>query len=843
MTEYGPRTLAADSLHAMKYRGQGEDFREAMNRVAFGLKDSDSHYHELRQILLHQRFCPGGRIQGAIGSSKAVTSYNCFVSGTIADSFVDGPGSIMTRAHEAAATMRMGGGIGYNFSTLRPRGDLIAKLQSQSSGPISFMHIFDAICLATSSSGHRRGAQMGVLRCLAGSTMVHTLQGLVPIKELEGRRPYVYSCDGNKVRIVRANKVFVSGHNRSIVRVLFDNMQWIDCTPDHLFMLKDGSYKEAALLERGTSLMAIEHSINNHGNSVRYVRTVGCTGGRAEYEHRIVARDIKGESVSAEYHGHHLDGDACNNDPDNIEMISRSEHAKAHDSNLEIQRQRIAAERKGKTRAELYGEEKAREWELKRQKSRGFDPNTTISVEETNSYVEDLLGDIGNHRVVSVTSIGYADEVYDINLPAFHNFAANGVFVHNCDHPDVEEFVRAKQNDTSLRGFNISLAITDEFMEAVLREEEFNLRFNGRTYRTVNAAELWEKIMRSTWDYAEPGVLFIDTIDRMNNLWYCETLAASNPCGEQPLPPHGACLLGSFNLVKYLRPRLASPGGALYSLDYDQLEEDIPAIVRGMDNVVDRSKYPLAEQRAEALSKRRMGLGVMGLANALEACGHAYGTQDFIDVESYVLEKIKHGCYEASADLAKEKGPFPLFDAERYLKGQFVKTLPDHIKTKIGISGMRNSHLTSIAPTGTISLCADNVSGGLEPVFSYTTERTIHTPSGPITAQVEDYGAAFLQTRGKLAKDVTAAEHIAVLSTAQRHIDSAVSKTVNMTSAMPWQDFKNVYRQAWELGCKGCATFNSDGKRGALLVAKDENTSDEVSCLMVDPTTGQRDCG
>lgn len=576
MTTYGPVTLAADSLHAMKYRGPGEDFREAMNRVAFGLKDNDKHYHELRQILLHQRFCPGGRIQGAIGSSKAITAYNCYVSGTIADSFVEGQGSIMARAHEAAATMRMGGGIGYNFSTLRPRGDLITKLQSQSSGPISFMHIFDAVCLATSSSGHRRGAQMGVLRV---------------------------------------------------------------------------------------------------------------------------------------------------------------------------------------------------------------------------------------------------------------------------DHPDVEEFVRAKQNDTSLRGFNISLAITDEFMEAVTREKDFDLRFNGRVYRTVNAAELWEMIMRSTWDYAEPGVLFIDTIDRMNNLWYCETLAATNPCGEQPLPPHGACLLGSFNLVKYLTPKTGVVGSsALYGFDIDQLEEDIPTVVRGMDNVVDRTRYPLAEQKAEALSKRRMGLGVMGLANAIEACGHPYGSKAFLEMQDYIQEKIEVGCYAASVELAKEKGTFPLFDVERYLKGQHIQKLPEYVRRGINQYGIRNSHLTSIAPTGTISLCADNVSGGLEPVFAYSLERQIHTPSGPIQAKVEDYGVAFLNTRGKIAADVTAAEHIAVLSTAQRHIDSAVSKTINMTSTMPWADFKDIYKQAWELGCKGCATFNSDGKRGALLVAKDE-TEDAVSCLVADPITGQRDCG
>ncbi|CAN5950503.1 unnamed protein product [Sphagnum jensenii] len=556
----------------MKYRGNGEDFREAMNRVAFGLKDSDEHYHELRQILLNQRFCPGGRIQGAIGSSRAVTAYNCFVSGTIADSFVEGPGSIMDRAKEAAATMRMGGGIGYDFSSLRPRGERIVKLQSHSSGPISFMHIFDSICLATSSSGHRRGAQMGVLRV---------------------------------------------------------------------------------------------------------------------------------------------------------------------------------------------------------------------------------------------------------------------------DHPDVEEFIRAKQDNASLRGFNISLAITDEFMEAVQAGKEFNLTFGGRIYKTVDAKELWEKVMRSTWDFAEPGVLFIDAINRKNNLWYCEKLAATNPCAEQPLPPFGACLLGSFNLVKYLD----KDEEGKYYFDFEQLYDDIPPIVQGMDNVIDRTKYPLAEQKGEAISKRRMGLGVMGLANALEACGFAYGSKDFITKERQILNFIKNECYNASADLAKIKGAFPLFDAERFLQGEFIKTLPDYILAKIAKNGIRNSHLTSIAPTGTISLCADNVSGGIEPVFAYELQRQINTPEGPTMATVRDYGFAFLNTKGRLAADVTADEHVAVLSAAQENVDSAVSKTVNMDSSMSWESFKQIYYTAWEQGCKGCATFNSDGKRMALLVAQVEKNSEELSCSIPNPETGQVDCG
>jgi ribonucleoside-diphosphate reductase alpha chain len=414
------------------------------------------------------------------------------------------------------------------------------------------------------------------------------------------------------------------------------------------------------------------------------------------------------------------------------------------------------------------------------------------------------------------------------------------------DHPDVEEFVRAKQNDTSLRGFNISLAVTDAFMHAVDHETSFELEFKGRVHKTVDAAELWEKIMRSTWDYAEPGVVFIDTINRNNNLWYCETIASTNPCSEQPLPPFGACLLGSFNLVKYLQPHpnlhLAA---APYYFDGDLLVDDIPSVVRGLDNVVDRTRYPLAEQKAEALSKRRMGIGVMGLANAAEACGFAYGSTEFLEFEEQVLRTIEEGCYAASVDLAREKGAFPLFDAERYAKGAHIQGLSEKLQDYIMRYGIRNSHLTSIAPTGTISLCADNVSGGLEPVFSYELQRQVNSPDGPIIATVEDYGSAFLGTKGKLAAKVTADEHIAVLAMAQRHVDSAVSKTVNMTSAMPWQDFKDVYRRAWELGCKGCATFNADGKRGALLVAQDDDASAgaAAACYAADPVTGQRDCG
>lgn len=314
---------------------------------------------------------------------------------------------------------------------------------------------------------------------------------------------------------------------------------------------------------------------------------------------------------------------------------------------------------------------------------------------------------------------------------------------------------------------------------------------------------------------------------------------------EQPLPPYGACLLGSFNLVKYIRPKLAPAGNSPWSFDFDQIREDVPIAVRALDNSIDRARYPLAEQRAEAVTKRRMGLGITGLANAAETLGYAYGSDDFITFEEQVLETINVAAYQASTNLAAEKGPFPLFDEGRYLQSNFVKTLPEEVQYAVRRYGIRNSHLTSIAPTGTISLCADNVSSALEPVFSYETERPINTPTGMTVEVIKDYGKGFLMTQGKLAKDVTADEHLRVLTAAQKYIDSAVSKTINMRGdTMPWADFKMIYQNAWEKGAKGCSTFNMTGKRGSLLSSAEDTDTDTESATACyfDPDTGMRSC-
>tara|TARA_B100000212_G_scaffold27107_1_gene17957 strand:- start:297 stop:1565 length:1269 start_codon:yes stop_codon:yes gene_type:complete len=415
------------------------------------------------------------------------------------------------------------------------------------------------------------------------------------------------------------------------------------------------------------------------------------------------------------------------------------------------------------------------------------------------------------------------------------------------DHPDIEEFVSAKRNSDRLTGFNISVGITDKFMEALTNTDDssFDLVFEHKTYKTICAKKLWDQIMESTWDWAEPGVLFVDRIAEMNNLHYCEEIVATNPCGEQPLPPYGACLLGSFNLTKYIVEDLQN------TFDFAQFKDDIPKIVRAMDNVIDRTIYPLKQQSDEAKDKRRMGLGVTGLANAGEMLGLPYASDEFMDWAEKVFACLRDNCYKASALLAKEKGPFPLY-REEYLKSNFIRSLPQSVKKLIREYGIRNSHLTSIAPTGTISLVADNVSGGIEPVFSHYYDRTIQTFEGPKVERVEDYAYA-KGVEGKTANETTVQEHLSVLLLAQHYVDSACSKTCNVGDDVGYEEFKQVYVDAWKGGAKGCTTFRLSGKRYGVLTTVEEEKKDtaeiqpiqeedKVEACFVDPQTGIREC-
>ncbi len=295
-----------------------------------------------------------------------------------------------------------------------------------------------------------------------------------------------------------------------------------------------------------------------------------------------------------------------------------------------------------------------------------------------------------------------------------------------CDHPDIEAFIAAKQEPGRLRMFNLSVLVSDAFMAAVKEDAPWQLTFGGATFKTLPARELWDKIMRSTYTYAEPGVIFMDRINRLNPMYYGEKISATNPCGEQPLPPYGACLLGSINLARLVK----NPFEEDAALDLEELEALVPVAVRMMDNVTEISNFPLPQQREEALAKRRIGLGVTGLADALIMCRARYGSHDAVELARTWLRTVQRRAYLASAELAAEKGTFPLFDAGQYLAGEYVSELDEEVRAAIADKGLRNALMTSIAPTGTISIFADNVSSGIEPVFAFTYQRSVLMPDG-----------------------------------------------------------------------------------------------------------------
>ncbi len=401
-----------------------------------------------------------------------------------------------------------------------------------------------------------------------------------------------------------------------------------------------------------------------------------------------------------------------------------------------------------------------------------------------------------------------------------------------CDHPDIEAFIDAKQEPGRLRMFNLSVLVTDAFMQAVREDQSWELHFGGVTFKTIHARALWDKIMRATYAYAEPGVIFIDRINRRNNLWYAETISATNPCGEQPLPPYGACLLGSINLAKLV----SSPFEAEASLDLDRLSKLTAVAVRMMDDVIDVSNFPLPEQTKEAKAKRRIGLGVTGLADALLYCRARYGSEEAVRLTETWMSTLRRAAYAASVEIAKEKGPFPLFDAEKYLAGESVGELDEELKSAIAQHGIRNSLLTSIAPTGTISLLADNVSSGLEPVFSYAYTRSVLMPDGTRREEEVTDAAyrAFRRLKGETtplpdyfvnAQTLAPGDHVVMQAAVQKYIDSSISKTINVPAELDFEAFKDIYRQAYDLGCKGCTTYRPNDVTGSVLTVKAEDAA------------------
>ena len=413
-----------------------------------------------------------------------------------------------------------------------------------------------------------------------------------------------------------------------------------------------------------------------------------------------------------------------------------------------------------------------------------------------------------------------------------------------CDHPDVEDFIVAKQDATRLRMFNLSVLITDPFMNAVKSNGAWDLVFGGKIYKTVQARVLWNKIMRSTFEFAEPGVIFIDRINAANNLGYVETIAATNPCGEQPLPPYGACLLGSINMAKLVK----NPFEANAELDPKALDDLVRMAVRMMDNVVDASRFPLPEQEAEARAKRRIGLGVTGLADALLMMGLRYGAPEAAAQTETWMKAIARSAYLASVDLAKEKGAFPLFDADKYLASGTMRAMDEDVRQAIKAHGIRNALLTSIAPTGTISLYAGNVSSGIEPVFAYAYTRKVLQKDGSRTEEeVVDYAVQLWREKfGQKplpdyfvnAQTLPPLDHVRMQSAAQKWIDSSISKTINCPEDISFDDFAEVYMAAWDQGCKGCTTYRPNAVTGSVLtVSSTEAKSEPIAALVVEMET------
>lgn len=415
--------------------------------------------------------------------------------------------------------------------------------------------------------------------------------------------------------------------------------------------------------------------------------------------------------------------------------------------------------------------------------------------------------------------------------------------VLSVSHPDVEAFIEAKRGNAALQMFNLSVAIPDAFMAAVKDDASWDLTYGGRVYKTVRARDLFEKIMRSNYEYAEPGFILIDRINRMNNLWYCEDIRATNPCGEQPLPPYGACLLGSLNLTQFVR----EPYSTDAYIDKERIREVVPIAVRLLDNVIDISQFPLERQLEEALNKRRMGLGITGLADCLAMLGSVYGTPDSLKMAGEIMQEIRDAAYRASIALAVEKKPFPALDTDAYLKGEFIATLPEDIREGIRMHGIRNSHLVSIAPTGTISLFAGNISSGIEPIFALSYTRRFRTENddyeerevmdyayrkyNEMFPEVENIPAYFVTT-----ESVTPEQHVDMQAHLQQYVDSSISKTINVPRELSFEKFKDIYEYAYEKGVKGCTTFRPSDQITGIL-QKGETSSQEKDDDTVAPET------
>ncbi len=710
------------------------------------------------------------------------------------------------------------GGTGFDFSRLRPKGDVVKSTMGVSSGPVSFMSVFDHSTKHVSQGGQRRGANMGILRCLSGDTVLQSADGPRKIAELVGERPYLFSCEPRTGRVIlqRAERVFVSERNRKLVRVLFEDGSHLECTPDHRFMLPGGSYKQATSLREGEEIAALDQAVLGWTNFQLHLRTLREGGSRK--------RRVTVSNVGA--------------------------------MRPEI-REALRASRKAATIISGQIDE--------RDASEAVEPffilNQDGHIAPFDPDSLDRRSGSTTKRVVRVEQLEkVAREVYDVSMPALHNFCADGVFVHNCDHPDIEEFVACKNDQSKINNFNISVAVTDAFMEAVERDGDFGLvnPRNGETAKTVRARDLFRKIVEGAHLNGEPGVLFIDRINADNPTPQFP-IESTNPCSEALLPPYDSCNLGSINLERFVlaseeveRGRLAAmfsnrrdgekgavPRGSNPCVDWPALKEAVRIAVRFLDNVIEMNRYPLPEIDEMSRGNRRIGLGVMGFADALVKLGVPYDSERALDLARSIMEFVDREAWEASRELAGERGVFANYEGSAHEKrGDRV----------------RNATVTAIAPTGTISMIA-GCSGGIEPLFAVAFMRRqagLEMPDvNPEFVKVaKEWGFYSDELMEKVARegsvrhieevsedarrvfvtahDVSPEWHVEMQAAFQRHTSMGISKTVNLPREATVEDVEAIYRLAYRKGCKGVAVYR-DGSRQEQVLSTGKTGRQDVA--------------
>jgi len=893
LIKYGPTLSISKEIHETKYRNVGETFEDCVNRLSSNLSDNDAHRRALTDIFGDMRFMPAGRVQAAIGAPKRVTPWNCFVSGTISDDF----NSIMDLAKEAGHTMRLGGGIGYDFSTLRPRGSLIKSLGSSSSGPVSFMDIFNSVCGTISSAGHRRGAQMGVLRVDHPDIeeFIHAKRNenkLTAFNISVGITDHFMDCvkkdkdfnlrfHGKVHKTVRARTLWDAIMRSTwdwaepgvlfIDRINKENNLWYcetiaatnPCQPGFATVLTPNGIVTLDDIECGSTIWSgqrwtkvtnIEYTGDKQVNE--YITNAGRFLGTEN--HRVVQNGYKIEVKDADaidistgplsfYEGfskQHIvdgwvlgDGSVHKASNDLVYLCLGNNDDVFHDflGEYVVADRRRSFKHGWEVKTTITSDELPKTYE-RRVPKRFFQGSSGIVV----GFLQGLYaanGSVcGNRVTLKAASRGLIEDVQEM-------LSSIGISSYiTTNKPNTVLFSNGEYECKQSYDLNIS---KDRFKF----RDIIGFIHTYKQARLLDTARLSNKA-KTTFEITEVRDLGIHpvydiTVEADEHTYWTGGLLVSN-CGEQPLPPYGACLLGSFNLTKYIQDfKILKAEGARF--DYELFKEDIRAVVRAMDNIMDLGIYPLPQQETEGKSKRRMGLGVTGLANALERLQMPYGSSAFIEVMNDILRILRDTAYETSIELAKEKGPFPLF-SEKYLEGSFIRTLPDPIREGIAKYGIRNSHLLSIAPTGTISLAADNISSGIEPVFTHSYTRTIIKEEGAVHEDVTDFGFREWGVKGRTANELSPEEHVSVLVNAQRWVDSACSKTCNVGPDVTWEQFKDIYMTAYDGNCKGVTTFRSAGKRMGILVEKKpevkEYVSDEdsVEVCKIDEVTGQPTC-